>query len=58
MCLFIWMLSNYLIFQDLMRININEVSNCEIPRPPIEVSEEEKKPISSPILMYVVKMII
>ena len=35
------------IIQDVMRINVNEVSNCEIPRPPIEVSEEEKKPISS-----------
>ena len=32
------------IIQNVRRININEVSNCEIPRPPIEVSEEESRP--------------
>ena len=31
------------IIQDAMRININNVSNCEIPRPPIEVSEEQSQ---------------
>ena len=35
------------IIQHVMRINIKEVSNCEIPSPPIEVSDEEQKPISS-----------
>lgn len=43
------------IIQDVMRININEVSNCEIPRPPIEVSEEEKNQFPLLSLIYVVK---
>ena len=34
------------IIQDVTRININEVSNCEIPRPPIEVSEEQSRPLN------------
>ena len=33
------------IIQDVTRININEVSNCEIPRQPIEVSEEQRQPL-------------
>ena len=32
-----------------MRININKVSNCEIPRPPIEVSEEQSQPFEGVI---------
>ena len=28
------------IIQDVTKININDLSNCEIPRPPIEVSKE------------------
>ena len=38
------------IIQDVMRININEVSNCEIPRPPIEISEEQSQPLPDVIL--------
>ena len=38
------------IIQDVMRININEVFNCEIPRPQIEASEEQSLPISSVLL--------
>ena len=44
--------------QDVMRININEVSSCEIPRPPSEVSKEEKNQFPLLSLMYVVKKII
>ena len=33
------------ITQDVMRININEVSNCKIPRPPVEVREEQSQPL-------------
>ena len=46
------------IIQDMMRININEVSNCEIPRPPIKVSEEEKNQFPLLFLTCVVKKII
>ena len=34
------------IIQDVMRININEVSNCEIPGPSIEVSKEQSRPLN------------
>ena len=33
------------IIQDVMRININKVSNCEMPHPPIEVNKEESRPL-------------
>ena len=37
------------IIQGGTRINTKEVSNCEIPRPPIEVSEEKSQPLPSAV---------
>ena len=37
------------IIQDVMRINIKELSKCKIPCPTIEASEEQSLPLSSVI---------